>query len=154
MDGSGWTTVDSVLRAFARQSDAIDLPILVDLVETNDKRRFELSPDACFIRARQGHSLDVEGDWRLATPPDHLWHGTVEKFMPAILTEGLRPMGRHHVHLSDDRDIARRVGERRGRPVLLAIDAKALAEAGQEFWKTGNDVWLTGSVPPAAFRRD
>lgn len=50
-----------------------------------------------------------------ATPPPYLYHGTVTRYLDAIRTEGLRPMNRHDVHLSPDRETATRVGARRGR---------------------------------------
>jgi putative RNA 2'-phosphotransferase len=153
LDGSGWASVDGVLRALARDRAPLDWDGLLREVETNDKQRFELSSDGSLIRARQGHSVDVEGDWILALPPDRLWHGTVERFLAEIFAEGLKPMVRHHVHLSADAAVAERVGRRRGSPVVLLIDARRLVEDGQPFWIAGNGVWLTASVPPSALTR-
>ena len=153
LDAQGWTRVDAILIALARQGEATDWEALVRVVETNEKGRFELSADADLIRARQGHSVEVEGDWRPAVPPDILWHGTVERFLNSILAEGLKPMARHHVHLSTDPQTAERVARRRGDPVVLVIDAKGLAALGQQFWVTGNGVWLTDRVAPEALRR-
>ncbi|MBS0410829.1 MAG: RNA 2'-phosphotransferase [Proteobacteria bacterium] len=150
LDQSGWAKVDDVLAAFAAQGSATGWESLLQIVETNDKRRFELSADASLIRARQGHSIEVTGDWVAASPPDHLWHGTVERFLASIMAEGLKPMGRHHVHLSADRETAERVGSRRGRPVILCVNAKRLIVSGQAFWRAGNGVWLTDAVPPDA----
>jgi putative RNA 2'-phosphotransferase len=153
LDLAGWAKVDAVLAALARSGHPVGWEQLLGIVASNDKQRFELSADAALIRARQGHSVAVEGDWRAAHPPDCLWHGTVERFLASILAEGLKPMSRHHVHLSPDREAAERVGRRRGTPVLLAVDAGRLAAAGHPFWLTGNGVWLTTHVPPAALRR-
>jgi putative RNA 2'-phosphotransferase len=153
LDASGWTRVDAVLRALANQGHVADWETLVRVVETNDKRRFELSADAEFVRARQGHSIEVQADWTPAVPPDLLWHGTVERVLASIFAEGLKPMARHHVHLSADRDTAERIGRRRGTPIVLIIEAKRLATQGHGFWITGNGVWLTENVPPDALRR-
>ena len=150
LDASGWAKVDDVLAALVDQGPLTDWEGLIRVVETNEKRRIELSADASFIRARQGHSIEVMADWSPAAPPDTLWHGTVERFLPAIMAEGLKPMARHHVHLSVDRDTAERVGSRRGEPVILCVDAKGLAGRGQQFWITGNGVWLTDAVPSEA----
>jgi putative RNA 2'-phosphotransferase len=114
---------------------------LLLLVEESDKQRFELSPDATRIRARQGHSVPVVLDWPQATPPDLLYHGTVERFLPAILSEGLPPMGRHHVHLSPDLDTAVKVEARRGQPIVLRVKASDMARAGYRFQLTSNRVW-------------
>ena len=123
------------------------------MVEGNDKQRFEFSPDGARIRARQGHSIDVELDWPAVAPPEFLYHGTVERFFAAILAEGLRPMKRHHVHLSPDVATAQVVGARRGEAVILEIAAGAMAAAGNVFYLTGNGVWLTDSVEPRYIRR-
>jgi putative RNA 2'-phosphotransferase len=63
------------------------------------------------------------------------------------MRDGLRPMNRHDVHLSPDRETARRVGARRGRPVILLVDAKAMSDDGHEFRLSANGVWLTQHVP-------
>jgi len=153
LDPQGWTDVDAVLGGFAGAGSPIDWPTLLRVVEESDKQRFELSADASRIRARQGHSVVVDLHWPRATPPTLLYHGTVEPAMPAILAEGLRPMRRHHVHLSPDIATATRVGARRGAPVVLAVRAAALAEQGQAFLLTGNGVWLTDHVPSSYLAR-
>lgn len=146
--------MDDLLAAFASQGPTLDWEALLRVIETNDKKRFELSADASLIRARQGHSVAVSADWSVAAPPDILWHGTVERFLGHIMAEGLKPMARHHVHLSADRQTAERVGSRRGSPVILRVDAKSLVGAGQKFLLTGNGVWLTEAVPPNALTRE
>lgn len=82
-------------------------------------------------------------------PPDELYHGTVERFLDAILSEGLRPMERHHVHLSGDIQTAIALGSRRGKPRVLRVNAKEMHEAGHQFYRSANGVWLTETVPPA-----
>ena len=70
-----------------------------------------------------------------------------------ILAQGLKPMRRHHVHLSPDVETATKVGARRGAPVILAVRAAALEQDGHAFWLTSNQVWLTGHVPPEFIER-
>jgi putative RNA 2'-phosphotransferase len=143
----GWADVDGILAALS-----IDWERLLHVVETNDKSRFELSVDGARIRARQGHSIQVEADWPRATPPERLYHGTIARFWAAIQTEGLKPMTRHHVHLSPDVETARRVGQRRGAPVVLVVDAAAMTRAGEQFYLTSNGVWLVNHVLPSYLR--
>jgi len=147
LDDAGWAPVDAVLAALDAQLPGTDWDRLVQVVELNDKQRFELSADADRIRARQGHSIEVTGDWPVTPPPETLFHGTVDRFLPAILAEGLKPMRRHHVHLSPDVETARKVAARRGKPVILKIQAARLAADGGVFRLTGNGVWLVGHVP-------
>lgn len=87
------------------------------------------------------------------TPPKLLYHGTVAAALDAILAEGLTPGRRHHVHLSGDLETARRVGARRGAPVILAVRAADMARAGSAFMLTANLVWLTEHVPPRFITR-
>ena len=81
-------------------------------------------------------------------PPPRLFHGTPERNLAAIRAEGLRPGNRHAVHLSPDVATARAVGARRGRPVVLAVDAAAMAADGVLFTRSANGVWLVDAVPP------
>jgi putative RNA 2'-phosphotransferase len=148
LSSDGWADVDAVLIALGAEKIACDWAQLLDVVETNDKQRFELSADASRIRARQGHSIKVDLDWPQAVPPAVLYHGTVDRFLPSILSDGLRPMSRHHVHLSPDRETATKVGQRRGKPVILLVDAAAMTGAGHIFRLTTNNVWLAEAVPP------
>lgn len=82
-----------------------------------------------------------------------LFHGTATRSLEAILRDGLRPMARQDVHLSADSDTATRVGSRHGRPVVLLVDAAAMAAAGHEFRVSANGVWLTDAVPPEYLSR-
>ena len=82
-----------------------------------------------------------------------LFHGTPEGNVDAISRDGLSRMERHHVHLSPDFDTARRVGARRGRPVVFTVDAAAMAADGCVFFVSANGVWLTDSVPPGYLSR-
>lgn len=148
LDAAGWTEVDMLLAALAAERIDCDWERLLSAVESSDKQRFELSADGARIRARQGHSVEVTLDWPRTEPPEFLYHGTVERFLPAIRAEGLRPMRRHHVHLSPDQATATIVGNRRGKAIVLTIRAGALAATGQPFFLTSNGVWLTDQVAP------
>ena len=53
----------------------------------------------------------------------------------------------HDVHLSKDVETAAKVGERRGKPVILAIDSGMMAADGYKFRLSENGVWLTDHVP-------
>ena len=153
LSSAGWAPVDQVVAALAGRGLDIGRDGLAELVANSDKLRFELSSGGEQIRARQGHSVEVEGDWAPADPPNLLYHGTVERVLAMILRDGLRPMHRHHVHLSADLGTARRVGARRGRPVVLRVAAGELSREGRSFYLTGNGVWLIDHVPPEYLER-
>jgi putative RNA 2'-phosphotransferase len=122
------------------------------LVAASDKQRFELSLDKDKIRARQGHSVPVQGDWPIARPPILLYHGTAPQFLEPILHLGLLPGRRHHVHLSATIEAAAAVGRRRGAPIVLAVEAGRMGQDGFVFRRSSNNVWLADHVPPIYLR--
>jgi putative RNA 2'-phosphotransferase len=152
LDPHGWTDVESLLAALAAHGHRITRTDLERVVRHNDKQRFEWDTASDRIRARQGHSVDVDLGLPPIEPPDRLYHGTPRRNLDSILATGLEPRGRHHVHLSEDVDTAHRVGARRGAPVVLVVDAAAMASQGIHFWLATNGVFLTDAVPPRFLR--
>ncbi|MET9547466.1 RNA 2'-phosphotransferase [Streptomyces sp. NPDC006627] len=150
LDENGWVEIDALLAAAAAHRFPFTRAELDHVVAVNDKQRFAV--DGGRIRAQQGHSVGVDLGLPPATPPAYLYHGTVAAHLAAIRAEGLRPMNRHAVHLSADRETATRVGARRGRPVVLSVDAGAMHRDGHVFQVSGNGVWLTAAVPPGRLR--
>jgi putative RNA 2'-phosphotransferase len=122
--------------------------MLEEVVAESDKQRFELNADGTQIRARQGHSVDVDLGYEPAVPPSVLYHGTARHNLDSIFQAGLSKGRRHHVHLSTNKQTMIQVATRHGQPVVLAIDAKRMAVDGHAFFVTGNHVWLTEHVPP------
>jgi putative RNA 2'-phosphotransferase len=146
LDDAGWVEIETPLGALAAHGRDLTRGDLDRVVAGTDKRRFEVSGER--IRAAQGHSVKVDLRLDPVPPPRLLFHGTVERFLTGIFDEGLRPGGRRQVHLSADQDTARTVGARRGRPVILSIDAAGMHAAGHLFYRAANGVWLTDHVPP------
>ena len=97
--------------------------------------------------------MPVDLGLELAEPPPTLYHGTPERNLPKILHDGLRKMSRHHVHLAPDEKTADAVGRRRGRPVVLVVDARAMRRDGWEYYRSGNGVWLVEHVPMHYLKR-
>ncbi|MGW4791759.1 RNA 2'-phosphotransferase [Nonomuraea sp. NPDC004297] len=150
LDPAGWVEVDDLLRAAAAHGFPITPEELREVVAANDKRRYAI--EAGRIRASQGHSVPVELGLPAREPPEVLYHGTVGRFLAAIRREGLRPMNRHHVHLSPDRETAGRVGARRGAPVVLVVAAGVMHADGHAFLRSDNGVWLVERVPAGYLR--
>jgi len=117
------------------------------------KQRFALRSENGieFIRANQGHSTEtVAVTFKEATPEHALYHGTtMERLEKIEASGGLKPMSRHHVHLSADQPTAEIVARRwKGeQPCILKIDAKRMIRNGFKFFLSENGVWLTDSVP-------
>ncbi|NEA82671.1 RNA 2'-phosphotransferase [Actinospica acidiphila] len=149
-DAAGWVEIDALIDAAADHGFPITRDELDHVVAANDKRRFAV--EGSRIRASQGHTIPVDLQLPTAVPPAWLYHGTVARNLDAIRCEGLRPMDRHAVHLSADRETATRVGARRGRPVVLSVDAGAMHRDGHVFHVSANGVWLTAAVPSRYLR--
>src|SRR5688500_10136623 len=77
-DDGGWAGVAAELAALATRHLPADRATLDRVLAENDKQRFEYSPDGRSIRARQGHSVEVEGAWEKRDPPEVLFHGTIK----------------------------------------------------------------------------
>ena len=153
LDDHGWVAVDDLLaalRARGGRTAGVDRAAVEEVVASQPRPRYELRGDR--IRARYGHSVPVAVDAAPAAPPEVLWHGTSRRAWQAIAVEGLRPMGRQHVHLSVDRGQAEEVGRRHARRsgglVVLRVDAGRAHRDGVAFVPAATGVWLAGAVPP------
>jgi putative RNA 2'-phosphotransferase len=144
----GWVEVQTLLTAAVQAGMHMNRAQLEEVVRENDKQRFSFDETGQFIRASQGHSVEVDLELETLEPPAVLYHGTPQHNLEAIQEEGILKQRRNHVHLSLDRETARKVGQRHGRPVVLVIDAAAMHAAGIVFHRSDNGVWLTDSVPP------
>ncbi|MGQ3215182.1 MAG: RNA 2'-phosphotransferase [Shinella sp.] len=149
LDAGGWVSVDDLIVQARRAGVDIDDDALRTVVAESDKKRFTLSADGARIRAAQGHSVAVDLDLVPAVPPEILFHGTAIASLEAILREGLTPQGRQKVHLSADMETAVKVGQRHGKPMVLAVAAGRMQADGLTFWQADNGVWLTDAVPSA-----
>lgn len=142
LDKNGWADVDELLEKIN-----LDFETLDDIVETNDKKRFSFNEDLTKIRANQGHSINIDLELKPIEPPHNLYHGTIANFLRSIAKEGLTKQNRQYVHLSKDTETAKKVGMRRGKPIILAIRAEEMYEKGYKFYLSENGVWLTDHVP-------
>ena len=148
LDPQGWASIDELVEKGNAAGTKFGRDDLLHVVETSDKKRFSVSADGSRIRAAQGHSVSVELGLAPRQPPPLLYHGTATRFVASILSEGLKPQGRQHVHLSLDEATALRVGQRHGKPSILRVDAHAMHAKGFKFYLADNGVWLTDHVPP------
>jgi len=147
LDGHGWVEVNTLLDALQKHNREITREQLEYLVTTSDKQRFAFDESGEKIRANQGHSIDVDLDYKQQTPPEYLFHGTNRESIRSIAETGVQKMERHDVHLSEDLETAIRVGGRRGKSIILRIQSGKMHEDGYTFYLSDNNVWLTDHVP-------
>jgi len=145
LDRYGFVEFKKVLAVLGEKFSGIDENQLKAIIEEDLQERFQLKDDK--IRARYGHSVDVEPLEVCAEVPATLFHGTSPENSETILKDGLMPARRKFVHLSMTTEDALRVGRRKSlEPVLLAIDAKRAQAGGITFWREGK-VFLAQAVP-------
>ncbi|WDD98269.1 RNA 2'-phosphotransferase [Thalassomonas actiniarum] len=149
LDDHGWADINEIIIKAAAQTElALSKALIHEIVANNDKQRFALSADGLRIRANQGHSLEVDLGLTAQTAPEILYHGTASRFLASIAKTGLVAGERQYVHLSENINTARQVGQRYGKAVILTLDTRAMAAQGHQFYQAKNGVWLTPAVPP------
>lgn len=146
LDEHGWADVNELIKGIAK-TKLFNMKILEEIVRTDNKQRYSFNEDKTKIRANQGHSVPVDVELKQKTPPDYLWHGTGQKYVPSIDKQGLLPKSRLYVHLSSDEKTAITVGSRHGIPVIYKVHSRQMAEQGYQFYCSVNGVWLTKEVP-------
>ena len=78
-------------------------------------------------------------------------HSLKEKRM---IVKSLIAKNRLYEHLSSDKETAKKVGNRHGRPVIYEIDCRQMAADGYRFFESANHVWLTKEVPVKYLKKE
>jgi putative RNA 2'-phosphotransferase len=149
LDPEGFVPLEEVVAAINRQRGWawVRAEQIAEVIAQQEKRRYEIVDDD--IRAIYGHSVATAISYPAIVPPETLLHGTARRFVETILREGLRPMSRQYVHLSDDPALARLTGRRRDpQPAILQISAAQAHAAGVVFYQADHGIFLARAVPP------
>ncbi len=146
LDEHGWADVEELIDGINNTGRRIDIDVLEEIVRTDNKQRYSFNEDKTLIRANQGHSVSVDVELKEKEPPEFLYHGTADRFLKSIMTEGLKPMSRLYVHLSKDIETANKVGKRHGNPAILKVNSGQMNQDGIKFYLSENGVWLTSKV--------
>ncbi|AUG85871.1 putative RNA2`-phosphotransferase [Erwinia phage Rebecca] len=150
LDENGWVKVSEVITGFTFTGRGLSLPELEIIVETDEKKRYQLSDDKCYIRAVQGHSHESVMNMQLevATPPKYLYHGTQQISCESIERQGILRLKRLYVHLTDDIEAAWRAATRkRTAGAVYRIDTEKMTRMGHVFYRAENGVWLAKRIP-------
>ena len=146
LDEHGWADVSELIEG-VNKVHPLDMETLEEIVRTNEKQRFSFNEDKTKIRANQGHTIPVDVELEEKEPPEFLYHGTADKYVESIDCTGLEPRQRLYVHLSTDKEMAAKVGQRHGKPVVYRVNSGQMAKDGYRFYLSVNGVWLTKAVP-------
>ena len=157
IDKEGWVLVSDLLSLCKEKKDIdISMEELEGIVSNDDKKRFLFNYNHKMIRANQGHSIksvDVKLEDVTDSAPAILYHGTSEKSVDSIMEKGILKMKRNHCHLSKTVDVAKKVGSRHGKPVILEILVRKLTDDGHKVYKSENGVYLMDYIPIGYFRK-
>ncbi|KAK9749259.1 hypothetical protein RND81_02G113300 [Saponaria officinalis] len=172
MRSDGYVKVEDLLRLDLKSRANIPLRShsideIREAVRIDSKQRLGLLEEngQLFIRANQGHSVEVVETESLLTPitsADDIpvcVHGTYKKFLDSILQSGLKRMSRLHVHFSSGLPSDNEVisGMRRDINLVIFLDVKKALEDGMKLYMSENNVILTegfdGVVPPKYFEK-
>ncbi len=157
LDEEGWCDTEKLVKAFANKFSGFTFDTLDEIVKTDSKGRYSFNADRTKIRAVQGHSakgvnitfeeVDIE------FMRDKLFHGTGEKYVESILSQGLIPKSRQYVHLSSDYNTAIKVGQRHGKPVVFKINIDNLKKHNIKLYRSENNVYLAKTIPVDCLER-
>eukprot|EP00418_Pyrodinium_bahamense_P008342 CAMPEP_0179111422 /NCGR_PEP_ID=MMETSP0796-20121207/52041_1 /TAXON_ID=73915 /ORGANISM="Pyrodinium bahamense, Strain pbaha01" /LENGTH=531 /DNA_ID=CAMNT_0020809571 /DNA_START=57 /DNA_END=1652 /DNA_ORIENTATION=- len=160
----GFVRLHAVVALATFQKMACGAEEIQALVRNCAKQRFSLVEEEgeMWIRANQGHTISTVTDTALLTPirePAELCtcvHGTYFTHWPKILEEGLRCMGRNHIHFVTQKPGQAVIsGMRSDVQVAIYVDAPRALADGCEFFASANGVVLSrgfgGALPPKYF---
>jgi len=150
IDASGYVPIDEIIK---KRND-ITFEKIQEIVDTNDKKRFELEKrlNGWYIRAVQGHSIPtINPDLYLVTDPSEIpvvVHGTNRKAYQSIKNNGLSRMQRNHIHFAhgtpDDPTVVS--GMRHSSEVMIYINVDEAMINGIKFYKSSNGVILSSGI--------
>ncbi|MDP3703672.1 MAG: RNA 2'-phosphotransferase [Candidatus Omnitrophota bacterium] len=150
-DRHGYVDLEEFLRIAQRRYPAVTPERLRSLVEGAGVERFEIAANR--LRARYGHSISADPPGPPVEPPAQLYYGTDAAQVVTLLMEGLRPLERRMVHVSQTAEDAWRLAQRKtSQPALIAVDAADAHRQGVAFFREGS-VYLAASIPPQYLRR-
>ncbi len=149
LDSDGWVECEKLIEALRLHSELYKDLTYKDfeiMIQKSEKQRHELCGSK--IRALYGHSTPYKLMKEKCMPPIILYHATSSELSDLIKIEGLKPMSRHYVHLSIDKNTAINVGLRKTKnPVIFMIEAKKAHDNGINFYRGNDIVWLVDNVP-------
>ena len=155
-DGS--VSLQELTEALRDKFQGLDEDDLIDLVRDDPRGRFSILAGGKRIKANYGHSIEgIDPDYRAVEPPEYLFHGSRPDVRDKIMEEGLKPMSRNYVHLSQTVQEAKRVARRRtDNPLIFRVKAREAHQEGVKFYRAGTEasgqaeaeIYLTDRVGP------
>ena len=150
VDSRGWTSLEKLLEEVRRKYPEVTLKDIVEIAESDEKGRYEISGNK--IRARYGHTFPVIIEMR-ESYEGKLFHGTSCESAERIVREGIKPMERNYVHLTTSIDIAMENARRKGKCIVIfEVDPKCLRSRGLKVYEASEKIKVTKYVPPECIK--
>lgn len=149
LDSQGWCNLDDLVSSISKIKDFNELrkEDVIEMISHSKKKRHEIIANK--IRALYGHSKYNAVSKEKSIPPVLLYHGTKLNVIHSIYENGLKPMNRQYVHLSETKKMAKDVADRaKGESVILKILSRQASLINCSFYKERNGVWLSDEIPP------
>lgn len=133
-------------------SKRINIPIetIKEIVSRDKKTRYTIKSDK--IKCNFGHSISVELEPDSTKIPGILYHGTTRQNLSSINNQGIKPMSREYVHLTNDLNVAKQVGMRYARNIneliILKINVIEMIKDKNNILSTGTSTFLTKYIDP------
>ena len=145
MNSRGWVELAKLGEVVAGRYRWASKELLIALVESDPKQRYEINNGK--IRARYGHSVDVELDHPENRLP-FLYYGASEEEADRIIEIGLKSASQRYVHLSTTAEKAWHVATfRTGNPRVIQADAALAREAGVKMMTVNDDIVISETIP-------
>jgi len=146
MNQHGWVDVDVLVDAMRTRYKWSNREKLFSIIESDEKGRYEIKGNK--IRARYGHSVDVDLDYDENTLPE-LYYGASREEVDILLEKGIKPVKQRYVHLSTSEDKAREVAKIHTEdPVLLVVNAEEARNDGVMMLSATENIVLADEIPP------
>ena len=146
MNQHGWVGVDVLVDAMVTRYKWANKEKLFSIIESDEKGRYEIK--GAKIRARYGHSVDVDLDYDENLLPE-LYYGASREEVDILLEKGIRPMRQRYVHLSTSAEKAIEVAKIHTEdPVLLVVNAELAQDEGVTILSATENIVLADEIPP------
>ena len=146
MNQHGWVDLDVLVDAMKTRYKWSNKEKLFSIIESDEKGRYEIKANK--IRARYGHSVDVDLDYEENTLPE-VYYGASREEVDILLEKGIKPVKQRYVHLSTSVDKAREVAKIHTEdPVLLAVNAQEAQNDGVAILVATENIVLADEIPP------
>ncbi|MDP2845746.1 MAG: RNA 2'-phosphotransferase [Candidatus Methanoperedens sp.] len=150
MNQHGWVDVDVLVDTMRTRYKWSNKEKLFSIIESDEKGRYEVK--GIKIRARYGHSVDIDLDYPENTLPE-IYYGASREEVDILLEKGIKPIKQRYVHLSTTVEKATEVSKIHTEdPVLLVINAEEAQNDGVSILSATENIVLADEIPAQYIR--